>query len=153
MTSSPNPGSPTTKSNSIIESSDTDTLFTGSDYERNRENLRSANPQGQTQPSRGVDVEKAEEEFAALSKQLSGVSQNARRTSNRASTGLDEKGVNADVEDVASEDAPFDLEATLRGSRDADTDAGIKPKRIGALILEYQTMLSFFLSFVSCFRR
>jgi len=86
----------------------------------------------------GVDVSRAEADFAELSKELSRSSNISRRLSrvqsrqshkNKAGTDV-EKGV--DLSD-ASSDEPFDLEATLRGNRHEEEAAGIKSKRIGVV--------------------
>ncbi|KAK2748986.1 hypothetical protein FQN57_007269 [Myotisia sp. PD_48] len=120
------------KAGSAAESSDAETLFTGSDYERNREQLRNSNQQGLTRPtSLGVDVERAEQEFELLNRQLSGISEKARRDSRRFSTALHEK-TDAEVEEAA-EDVQFDLESALHGSRAEEVAAGIRPKRIGVI--------------------
>ncbi|KAL1957037.1 hypothetical protein VTO42DRAFT_6414 [Malbranchea cinnamomea] len=113
--------------------SDTDTLQAGSEYEKNREQLRNAHPRGLTRPVSGVDVQQAEEDFAELSKQLSVISQEAKRASRQISRGANGEKSIADVETSSTEDEPWDLEATLRGNRAAEFEAGIKPKRIGVL--------------------
>ncbi|KAF2455502.1 putative ABC transporter [Lineolata rhizophorae] len=84
--------------------------------------------------SHGVDIERAEIEFAELNKQLSKTSQYSRRISRQNS----HKSVPVDVEKVGSTDGsddgePFDLVATLRGSKQEEEEAGIKPKRIGII--------------------
>lgn len=81
----------------------------------------------------GVDVERAEKDFAELSRELSSISRRISRTQSRAS------GVRAkDLEKAVSSsdetlDDAFDLEHTLRGNREADNEAGIKPKYIGVI--------------------
>ena len=118
-------------SDKSMDTSDADTLATPNDYEKSREHLRNANSQGFTRPLSEVDVQKAEEDFAELSKQLSTISHDAKRTSRQISRGQhDEKGA-ADVESSSVEDEQWDLETTLRGNRAAEVEAGIKPKRIG----------------------
>ncbi|KAF2090707.1 hypothetical protein K490DRAFT_62029 [Saccharata proteae CBS 121410] len=78
---------------------------------------------------RGVNVNRAETEFAELSKELSKISRKASRAqSHRA------KGAVADVEKAPESEAdaePFDLETVLRGNKDEDIEAGIKNKKIG----------------------
>jgi ATP-binding cassette, subfamily G (WHITE), member 2, SNQ2 len=84
----------------------------------------------------GIAVQRAEAEFAQLSKELSRTSGISRRMSRVQShhsrkdqTATDiEKGI--DGSSVSSEEA-FDLEKTLRGNRDEEEAAGIKSKRIG----------------------
>jgi hypothetical protein len=80
-------------------------------------------------------IHRAEAEFAELSKELSRTSNISRRLSRVQS----HKGqAIADVEkggvaDSDSSDEPFDLESTLRGSRDEEEAAGLKSKRIGVV--------------------
>ncbi|PBP21531.1 hypothetical protein BUE80_DR007425 [Diplocarpon rosae] len=107
--------------------------------EVHRENARSANPNGFSSTSAGVDVKGAEAEFATLQRELSGISQTSRRLSRTQSKqskkGVDEK----DVEKHAAEDSgteeeqQFDLEATLRGNHLAEQETGIRPKHIGVI--------------------
>ncbi|KAJ5223409.1 hypothetical protein N7468_007951 [Penicillium chermesinum] len=58
-----------------------DSTSMASDYEKQREDLRNANPQGMTSVQTGVDVEKAEQDFAELNRQLSSISHTARQVS------------------------------------------------------------------------
>jgi ATP-binding cassette, subfamily G (WHITE), member 2, SNQ2 len=99
----------------------------------------------------GVNVERAEHEFAELSKELSRHSQRSRvlekvqsRKSAKsekipcANEGKDpEKGIAADADESSAsateDEEPFDLEKTLRGNRDQEEREGIKSKRIGVL--------------------
>jgi ATP-binding cassette subfamily G (WHITE) protein 2 (SNQ2) len=87
----------------------------------------------------GVNIHRAEQDFADLSKELSRTSNNARRLSrvqsrqsrkDQAVTDVEKAGVAAS--DDSSEEA-FDLEKTLRGSREDEEAAGIKSKRIGVV--------------------
>ncbi|XP_014559723.1 hypothetical protein COCVIDRAFT_23948 [Bipolaris victoriae FI3] len=82
----------------------------------------------------GVDVHRAEADFAQLSKELSRTSNISRRMS-RVQSKHSRKDQVADVEKAGSEssDEPFDLEATLRGARDEEERSGIKSKRIGVI--------------------
>lgn len=114
-----------------MDASDADTLPSGNGYEKNREQLRNANSQGLTRPVSGVDVQKAEEDFAELSKQFSAISHDAKRASRQISRGAIDEKAGADVESSSVEDEQWDLETTLRGNRAAEVEAGIKPKRIG----------------------
>lgn len=104
------------------------------------ENARANNPNGSSHPMGGVSVHGAEADFAQLQRELTGISNRSRqlsRTHSRASSkkhGVAER----DVEKVGSSgssdaDEQFDLEATLRGSKAADDEAGIRSKRIGVL--------------------
>lgn len=86
----------------------------------------------------GVNVQRAEADFAQLSKELSRTSNISRRLSRAQSRQSHKNRAASDVEkavDVsdASSDEPFDLEATLRGNRDEEEAAGIKSKRIGVV--------------------
>ncbi|EMD92404.1 hypothetical protein COCC4DRAFT_130485 [Bipolaris maydis ATCC 48331] len=82
----------------------------------------------------GVDVYRAEAEFAQLSKELSRTSNMSRRMS-RVQSRHSRKDPVADVEKAGSQssDEPFDLEATLRGNREEEERSGIKAKRIGVI--------------------
>lgn len=76
----------------------------------------------------GVDVERAEHEFAELNRTLS---EHSRRMSKQLSRS---RSSALDIEKSASiseEFEEFDLEATLRGAKQADIASGIKSKRIG----------------------
>jgi len=83
----------------------------------------------------GVDVARAEADFAQLQRELS-------RTSHRAVHGAKGGGVAVDVDvekggasesPTTEEEEPFHLETALRGSLDDEVRAGIKAKRIGVL--------------------
>lgn len=103
--------------------SDVDTLQKSS-YERGREEIRHSNPSGITSSHPGVDVGKAEHDFSELNQQFSRISKQASRVSKTRAT--------ADVEQArSSADVEWDLEATLRGNRTAEEEAGIKDKHIG----------------------
>ena len=92
------------------------------------------NPNGYSAIRAGVNVERAEAEFAELNKELSRVSQRSRRLSRTRSgqTG----NVGEDVEkapESETSDELFDLETTLRGNKGLEEEAGIKSKRIGVV--------------------
>lgn len=75
----------------------------------------------------GVSVAQAEAEFAELQREFTGVSRASRRQSHK---GVDpEKGAGVEENDAGS---IFDLESSLRGNLDAEQEAGIRPKHIGA---------------------
>ena len=97
----------------------------------------------------GVDVERAEQEFAQLNRQFSACSEWNRRLSKQHSRQHSTAQV-SDVEKAVSSDQsseePWDLETTLRGASAADREAGIKVKRIGA----FHAMLTAF-SICSCY--
>lgn len=86
-----------------------------------------------------VNVHRAERDFAELSKELSRTSNISRRLSRVQSNKSGKGKVVTDVEkggvagSDASSDEAFDLEATLRGSKDDEEAAGIKSKRIGVV--------------------
>jgi ATP-binding cassette, subfamily G (WHITE), member 2, SNQ2 len=85
----------------------------------------------------GVDVEKAQEAFADLGRELSAHSRRMSRQNSKASTRRLPKSAARDVEKaISSSDSseePWDLETALRGAKTADIEAGIKSKLIGAL--------------------
>ncbi len=117
--------SPKALEDSPIETSNTTartSIDTAADPEVQRENVRNANPNGFSRTNTGVDVKAAEEEFATLQRELSGISQTSRRLS-RTHSRQSKKGVSEkDVEKHASEDSlteeeAFDLEATLHSNR------------------------------------
>jgi hypothetical protein len=87
----------------------------------------------------GVDVEKAQEAFADLGRELSAHSRRMARQTSKASARRQPKSALPDVEKaISSSDSseePWDLETTLRGAKTADIEAGIKSKLIGALCL------------------
>jgi ATP-binding cassette subfamily G (WHITE) protein 2 (SNQ2) len=97
-----------------------DTIDTISDPEVQRENVRNGNPNGFARTTSGIDVKAAEEEFATLQRELSGISQMSRRLSKTHSKNkvVTEKDVEktASSEETGSEEEPFDLETTLRGN-------------------------------------
>ena len=83
------------------------------------------------QKSTGVSVKRAEAEFAQLSRELSNYSQQHRQLSRVASH---KDNAEKDIEKTGSssdESEVFDLEDTLRGSRQIEVDSGIKSKSIG----------------------
>ncbi|KAF2024526.1 ABC transporter CDR4 [Setomelanomma holmii] len=80
-------------------------------------------------------IHQAEAEFAELSQELSRTSNISRRLS-RVQSHKGQAIVDVEKGGVAasdSSDEPFDLESTLRGSRDEEEAAGIKSKRIGVV--------------------
>jgi ATP-binding cassette subfamily G (WHITE) protein 2 (SNQ2) len=85
----------------------------------------------------GVDVEKAQEAFADLGRELSARSRRMSRQDLLASARRYPKSAVQDVEKALSSsdssEEHWDLEATLRGDRTADIEAGIKSKLIGVL--------------------
>jgi ATP-binding cassette subfamily G (WHITE) protein 2 (SNQ2) len=98
-----------------------------------------SNEKGFSNVKGGVNVQRAEAEFAELSKELSRSSNISRRLSRVQSRQSRKDQTVSDVEkggvatsDDSSEEE-FDLEKTLRGSREEEEAAGIKSKRIGVV--------------------
>jgi hypothetical protein len=97
-------------------------IDTITDSETARENARHGNPNGFVRTSSGVDVKAAEEEFAHLQRELSGISQISRKLSRSQSRQSKAgKGGEKDVERVGTSESTtegeqFDLEHTLRGN-------------------------------------
>ncbi|KAF2626636.1 hypothetical protein BU25DRAFT_369751 [Macroventuria anomochaeta] len=117
---------------------DNESARTGSIYNDTARNSEYVNEKGAGEVKGGIAVQRAEAEFAQLSKELSRTSEISRRMSriqshrshkNQTTTDI-EKG--ADGSSISSEEA-FDLEKTLRGNRDEEEAAGIKSKRIGVV--------------------
>lgn len=112
----------------------------GEQYHGSHPARRSSQRNGSLGLETGVSVEQAETDFAELSRELSGVSQHSRqlsRTTSRRSN-LSVKNAVVDVEKTAttseeSDAEQWDLEQTLRGSKEEEYAAGIKTKRIGVL--------------------
>ena len=133
--------------------SPTTTTTSSSPFSAHQSPQRSYSPQHQDHPARpssqrnasprlesSVCVERAEADFAELSRELSGLSQHSRqlsRTESRRSK-HSAKNVAADVEKTAtapeeSDEEQWGLEQTLRGSKEEEYAAGIRSKRIGVL--------------------
>lgn len=111
------------------------TIADPEDPEKQREDVRHANPGGFVRTNSGINVKAAEAEFAELQRELSGISHASRRLSRTHSKG---KATEADVEKTgsstsASDDEQFDLEGTLRGNQAAERDSGIRSKHIGVV--------------------
>ncbi|KAL1601905.1 ATP-binding cassette transporter snq2 [Nothophoma quercina] len=118
---------------------DNESAETRSVYDDTARNSEYVNEKGAGEVKGGIAVQRAEAEFAQLSKELSRTSEVSRRMSrvqshrshkNQTATDI-EKGV--DGSSVSSDSEPFDLEKTLRGNRDEEEAAGIKSKRIGVV--------------------
>lgn len=93
-------------------------------------------------PSDGVNVKKAEAEFAELSKEFSHSSNHHDRLSRQQSKQSrhggsklkdEEKTVGVSASESDDTKTPFDLEATLRGNKGEEEASGIKSKRIGVV--------------------
>lgn len=96
------------------------------------------NEKGGEEVKGGIAVQRAEAEFAQLSKELSRTSEISRRMSRVQSHRSHKNQITSDIEkgvdgSSVSSVEPFDLEKTLRGNRDEEEAAGIKSKRIGVV--------------------
>jgi len=80
---------------------------------------------------RGVDVARAEADFAELQRELSRSSHRAAKAG--ATVDVEKAGVGVSPAASEEEAEPFHLETALRGSLDDEVAAGIKAKRIGVL--------------------
>lgn len=88
-----------------------------------------------------VSVARAEQDFAELSRQLTSNSIASRKLSKTISnvsrnTKASKKEIDVEKEassSGSSEEEPFDLEQTLRGTKNEDIASGIKSKRIGII--------------------
>ena len=87
----------------------------------------------------GVDVGRAEAEFAELKRELSHHSRISRQASQhqepKSEIDIEKGGLagGTSLSPTQSDEEPFDLEATLRGNKNEDEKAGIKSKRIGVV--------------------
>lgn len=119
------------KSRSVVSgTSDEGSLSTTGDYDHDSEYARIASPHGL-----GVDVEKAEHDFAELSRRFSNISHHASRLSKQESR-ISKSPMSTDLEKagtLADSEERWDLETALRGNRVAEVEAGIKSKHIGML--------------------
>ncbi|KKY24186.1 putative abc transporter [Phaeomoniella chlamydospora] len=112
----------------------TDTANELEQYEKGRESVRNSNTNGFVSTSPGVDVDRAEHEFADLEREFSRLSQISRKESMKKHAKPRAKDLEkAGSSTEASDEEPWDLEDTLRGNRQADHEAGIKAKRIGVI--------------------
>ena len=103
----------------------------------------SSRPSTSTAPlDNRVSVGRAEAEFAELSRQLSGISEKSKTISRKPShgsilsrgSGLREQDIEKEpTSSTESEIGSWDLEQTLRGTKDEDIAAGIKSKRVGLI--------------------
>lgn len=113
--------------------SDVDTSSITHSHDQNRERVWTSSYQDVTSTKSGVNVEKAQYEFAELDRQLSSISNRARRLSKHVSGS--KTGVKDDVEKIGTSsgesDEPWDLETALHGNRAAEVKAGIRSKHIG----------------------
>ncbi|KAF2208392.1 hypothetical protein CERZMDRAFT_101459 [Cercospora zeae-maydis SCOH1-5] len=85
----------------------------------------------------GVDVQRAQSDFAELQRELSSTSRISKGRLSRTQSRRSEKNGTRDLEKAVSpsttEDEPFDLEDTLRGNKRLEEESGIKHKAIGVI--------------------
>lgn len=118
---------------------DNDSVQTASLDNETARNSQQFNEKGFSDITGGVNVRRAEADFAELSKELSRTSNISRKISRVQSRQSRKDQVVTDVEkggvagSDTSSDEPFDLEATLRGSKSEEEAAGIKSKHIGVV--------------------
>ncbi|KAK2739302.1 bmr1-like protein [Colletotrichum kahawae] len=110
---------------------------TAADAEQQREEARANNPDGFSAIHGGISVHQAEADFAELQRELSGLSRASRvnsRNSRRKSEDVEKTvaNVNSATPSSDTDGEQFDLEAVLRGGVEAEREAGIRPKHIGA---------------------
>ncbi|KAF3801823.1 ABC transporter G family member 11 [Colletotrichum gloeosporioides] len=110
---------------------------TAADAEQQREEARANNPDGFSAIHGGISVHQAEADFAELQRELSGLSRASRvnsRSSRRKSEDVEKTvaNVNSATPSSDTDGEQFDLEAVLRGGVEAEREAGIRPKHIGA---------------------
>lgn len=117
---------------------DMESTRSASVYDDTPRNSAYINENGAREVKGGIAVQRAEAEFAQLSKELSRTSGISRRMSRAQSHHSRKNQAAADIEKAGdgssiSSAEGFDLEKTLRGARDDEDAAGIKSKRIGVL--------------------
>ncbi|KAI5310105.1 hypothetical protein KEM55_001631, partial [Ascosphaera atra] len=105
-------------------------------YEPSRQDGQHGNPDALSKVNIGVDVEEAERDFAELNRiftEKSTRSRAAARTLTQEKSGVARIDIEHASADFEKEDEPFDLEEVLRGYKQAEIEAGIRPKNIGVL--------------------
>ena len=120
----------TTETHPDQQEDDLDTIADEEVYQEIRRHSTNRTTSSQT----GVDVKRAEAHFAELNRQLSHISRTSGRLSRTNSKvvtvqakDVEKAGSSADSEDSEQ----FDLERTLRQSKQMEEEAGIKDKQIG----------------------
>lgn len=134
-------GSPNEKINTNTEIApaprSSSSTSTAADAEQQREEARANNPDGFSAIHGGISVHQAEADFAELQRELSGLSR-ASRVNSRNSRSKSEDvektvaNVNSATPSSDTDGEQFDLEAVLRGGVEAEREAGIRPKHVGA---------------------
>jgi hypothetical protein len=122
----------------VNDRSDEETLGPASrlgDLEKRLEPIRTTSHQLERTHS-GVDIEKAQEAFADLGRELSAHScrmsrQNSKVSARRQPRAAAAQDVEKAISSSASSEEHWDLETYLRGAKTADVEAGIKSKLIG----------------------
>ncbi|KAI8279907.1 ABC transporter G family member 11 [Colletotrichum sp. SAR11_240] len=131
-------GSPNEKINTNTEIApaprSSSSTSTAADAEQQREEARANNPDGFSAIHGGISVHQAEADFAELQRELSGLSRASRVNSRRKSEDVEKTvaNVNSATPSSDTDGEQFDLEAVLRGGVEAEREAGIRPKHIGA---------------------
>ena len=91
---------------------------------------------GSPSASSGVNVKRAQTDFAELNRELSGTSQQMRRVSKepiQGTTSIEAIDLEKSLPLATPEQGEWDLETILRGARSLDQESGIKPKRVGVV--------------------
>ncbi|KFH46369.1 ABC transporter G family member-like protein [Hapsidospora chrysogenum ATCC 11550] len=109
------------------DSSDKDSLSTADERSNNADKRASKEL---TRLRSGISVEQAEADFQELQREFTGVSRASRRGAGKAPADAEKNA--SDQSTTSDGDSIFDLEAALRGDLDANNEAGIKAKHIGA---------------------
>ncbi|KAF4826747.1 ABC transporter G family member 11 [Colletotrichum tropicale] len=134
-------GSPNEKINTNTEIApaprSSSSTSTAADAEQQREEARANNPDGFSAIHGGISVHQAEADFAELQRELSGLSRASRVNSRNSRTKSEDvektvANVNSATPSSDTDGEQFDLEAVLRGGVEAEREAGIRPKHIGA---------------------
>ncbi|KAL9112332.1 MAG: hypothetical protein Q9227_003450 [Pyrenula ochraceoflavens] len=111
--------------------SDSDSLPGPDSLEKESEHFQQHNDHQLLGNEGGVDVEKAEKEFADLNRELSHFSTHSQKNPAPQRPSFEKDVEKGQADDQTDE--PWDLESTLRGNQTAEHEAGIKPKRIGVI--------------------
>ena len=145
------PGSSEKVVTRLVNASEED-IDAGLEKQRSAARLENQNGLTRTTSQPGVDVERAQQEFAELGKEMSRASERSKvihKSSSRPSlfkaskSNLKDAAAKsnghtfADVEKAVSSDGsgeePFDLETTLRGGKRMEEESGIRSKQIGVI--------------------
>ncbi|KAI4145441.1 MAG: hypothetical protein LQ340_006282 [Diploschistes diacapsis] len=131
--STESPGAVSSRPHSMTESSHIEKHVDDIDPEKEPHGYyRPSGAPREDDPNDGISVKRAEAEFAELSRELSNFDEKHRklsRTTSRKTNGE----IDIEKTESSQEDEPFNLEEALRGNREAEMQAGIKPKQIGVV--------------------